>query len=436
MNLPIPLLNTAIGAVQGGLFLLLNHLILRQTFPFTKIAGQLAGYTLVIVIPFTLQFTLSDSHNRRVGLFAASLTLTLIPLALYTGGMLTALERGPILVAFICTLFVGWFVVLPFAQTWVQFGAFRFSYADLFIHSWNNLLTLITVSLVNLMFWGVFILFVSRFERMGVVFPPIQKTVLYPIIGTILGYTFSLGRTHRRALTFLRLICLTLFWSLLPALSALIFIFLIELVWAGLQPLWDTGHATLLLLIPQLLMILLFNTVYQDGTGTPPYTPWVREGIQAALLALPIYTALSGYALSLRIAQYGWSMNRVWAVVIVAIIGLYVFGYAVSALIRTGEWMRVVRPVNIGMAVTLMLLMILINTPLLHPTPITVRSQWGRLMNGTTPPEQFDYDYMGRLGTKGCDMLGLLASLEDHPQRGIIAGGAAAALDKTDCGKK
>ena len=44
--------------------------------------------------------------------------------------------------------------------------------------------------------------------------------------------------------------------------------------------------------------------------------------VNLALITLPIYSLLAAYSLYLRVAQYGWSVERVWALYILLIIAI------------------------------------------------------------------------------------------------------------------
>ncbi|MDE1712916.1 DUF4153 domain-containing protein, partial (plasmid) [Chromobacterium amazonense] len=109
----------------------------------------------------------------------------------------------------------------------------------------------------------------------------------------------------------LRSLLLTLLSWLLPLLVLLIAAFLALLPFTGLDSLWKTGHASALLLGASGLLIFLLNAAYQDGREQPGRV--IRLSLRAACLLLAPLQALAAYALALRVGQYGWSPDRVFA---------------------------------------------------------------------------------------------------------------------------
>lgn len=429
-----------IGTIQGLLLLAAHEMILRKVWPATEMTWRVVGHTLNITIPLTLQMTLLKIRDRRPWLFSGGMALVLAGLSYYTAGTLPRFESGGmILPSFVLTIALGWFVALPFAQTWLKTGTFYFPYRLLFEHAWNNFLILAVAHLFMSLFWGLLMLWAGLFNVIGIGFFSTlfhDKYFFDPMLATALGFALSLARTYQRAIGALRWICLTLFRGLLPLLALIALLFVIGLTFTGLAPLWGTGRATLLMLTLQLLMILFLNAVYQTGDDEAPYPRWLREGVTVAVALLPVYAVLSAYALYLRIGQHGWSVDRFWAMLSALVIGLYACGYSVASFRSRTSWMEWMSPINVGMAEVVILLMILVNTPLLDPKGITLQSQWNRLMRGAVSPEQFDYNYLRSLGTQGFNAIGRLAFLQDHPQAKIIRERATTVLDQINCSNK
>lgn len=117
-------------------------------------------------------------------------------------------------------------------------------------------------------------------------------------------------------------------------------------------------------------------------------------------------TALCAYAIHLRVQQYGWSADRVWAALAVAVTGFFAAGYAMAAWRRSGAWMADAATVNIaGLPATAALLLATL-TPLLDAERIATASQVDRLLSGTAEPQRFDFAYLRfRSGRAGNDAL-------------------------------
>ncbi|MGD6002089.1 DUF4153 domain-containing protein, partial [Xanthomonas citri pv. citri] len=131
--------------------------------------------------------------------------------------------------------------------------------------------------------------------------------------GIMIGLGVMIGRTQQRPVQIARQILFAIFKGLLPLVALIALIFVASLPFTGLDALWKTRSATLILMCLIATVVLFVNAVYQDGEAPPPYPRWLRAVVNAALLTLPLYAALGLYALSLRIGQYGWTGERFWA---------------------------------------------------------------------------------------------------------------------------
>lgn len=114
---------------------------------------------------------------------------------------------------------------------------------------------------------------------------------------------------------------------------------------------------------------------------------WVTR---TALASFPVRSFICVWSLSLRIDQCGWSVDRVWAAVLVGLTSLYALGYGVSA-VMTG-WMPTLGPVNTWMALLVIAALLSIHTPLHDPQRGSVNSQISRLLAGSAAVEKFDFN--------------------------------------------
>jgi len=128
-----------------------------------------------------------------------------------------------------------------------------------------------------------------------------------------------------------------------------------------------------------LLLVSFTNAVYQQGDDTAPYPLLLRRLVEASLLALPVYAVLALYALGLRVVQYGWTLDRFWAVLIALAVAGYALGYALAVVRRRGRWLQTLEPVNRWMCWAVLALALLGNSPLLDPVRLTLSSQLARL---------------------------------------------------------
>lgn len=319
----------------------------------------------------------------------------------------------------LASAFVALYVLVPFAQIRQRSGRFRFPYPELFHHSWSNFFVGLIALFLAGAFASVITLWGQLFKLIGIgVFQEAftSNAFLYLVYPTVAGYGVALGLEADRVTTALRRILFAIFLGLLPLLAALALLFAAALPFTGVQPLWDTGVATSLILSLLFALVLFANAVFQTGEGDPPYSRAVRWLVEAALVLLPLYFAIALYGTWLRVDQHGWTPTRVWAVALIGIGGCWAVGYALGIALRYRGWLATLRGVNVATALLIVALLLSLHSPLADPLRISVNGQVARLLSGRTPVAEFDYGFLHfKAGHLGRAALGALAELESRP---------------------
>lgn len=410
-------------------------------------------YVLAISLPLSLMLL---AHQPRKLTFYLASTFSLIAAfcAMYFGDIsyVKYLPRygseGLVFVFGLCAI-VAWFIAVTFIEHYCQYQHWFNQYQSLYDFSWRNAVKLMTASLFTGLFWAALLLLAGLFNVLGIhFFKDLIRDVyfIYPATAVAFGLGISLYNAKQEALSeFKRAILQVLGW-LLPLVSLILVGFIFTLPFKGLSALWATGYATSLMLGLLALMVFLLNTAFQDGKQIQ-YPSWLLKLTSFGVLTMPIYALLCIYALYLRVTQYGWTDDRVWAASITFIATLYSAGYAYAAfksLKPNAAWMQTIKPVNILAATSLLLLIALIYSPILSPMRIGVQSQLARLNNGKVPASVFDYEYCRFSGGKyGDAALRQLLADTSNPQAETIKPLVQAALKKeyrsyasTDNGRK
>jgi hypothetical protein len=281
-------------------------------------------------------------------------------------------------------------------------------------------------------FWGVLWLGAELFRLIRIeVFADLIKRRWFWIPVTTLLLSYALHTTDVRAglVRGTRTLALTLLSWLLPVMALITVGFLAALPFTGLQPLWDTRHATALLLIAAGVLVFLINAAYQDGQPQEQTARVVRYAGTAAAIALVPLVALAAYGLQLRIAQYGWTPDRVIACACIVVAACYAVGYA-SAAVRPGPWLKWLETTNVSTALVIVAALLLLSTPIADPARISVADQLARLAAGKTSVEGFDFAFLRfQSGRYGVQALERLSALQDGPDAARISQKAAEALD-------
>ena len=337
--------------------------------------------------------------------------------ATYAGDKFRAFTLIP---AFLIALYA----LLPFVQIFNESGQVQFPYPQLFRHSWNNLFIALLGALFAGVFWILIGLWVVLFKLLGVSFFGdifLSRGFISVATATMFGLGIALGKEGEAVIATLRRVTLNVFQFLMPLLAFIALLFLAALPFTGLQALWDTKQASPILLSVLGLTVLFLNAVAQDLTAPCPYSRWMKYAVDALLLAAPIFSFLSVYAIGLRIHQYGLTPERFYVALFALIAGVYAVSYAVAVLKREDVWMTSIRPVNVAMSIVVAALALLVHTPVLDPLGWSARSQYQRLVSGKIDAVAFDFAALRfHFGRAGYARLLALEKLEDHPQREIV----------------
>ncbi|MEI2433539.1 DUF4153 domain-containing protein [Lysobacter yananisis] len=377
---------------------------------------EVSWYAMVLSVPTAMLLSVQRLDDRRFWSNAGLLAAVYLPLSLWAGWSATGapdLSEATVLGPFAVSLAIGLFVALPYLQCRLSHGRWRAPYRELFEHGWQNALTLILTAAFVGICWAVLGLCAVLFKLIGIEFFAdlfTTRSFVHLATGTMVGLGVLVGRTQHRPVQIARQILFAIFKGLLPLVALIALLFVASLPFTGLEALWKTRSATLILMCLIATVVLFVNAVYQDGEGEPPYPRWLRGVVDAALLTLPVFAALGLYALSLRIGQYGWTGERFWAALASVALSLYALGYAVATLRRGGgQWLGGLRRVNVAVSLVLLALVAAANSWILDPHRLGVGSQLAQLARGKAEPAKFDLGYLrfdsGRRGYQALNAL-------------------------------
>lgn len=413
---------SAVGTVLGLAFWLVTAKAKDSPLAAAALTGLLAAGTIA-------QLAWTGRNLARLLPWAVAVGLALALPALWVYGQLPPGAQARAGDEFRATTFplaawIALYVAIPFVQIVQETGRARFSYGDLFRHAWNNLFVVGIGWVVVGLAWALLGLWSQLFALVGVdAFERLFFSRPLADVVTLgaLGFGLALGRESERVVSTLRRVTLTIFRALMPLLAFIALLFLASLPFTGLAPLWSTRAASPVLLSVLTVAITFLNGVFQDGTAPPPYPRWLRRGVEAMVLALPVFAALSLYSIGLRIAQHGLMPERVYVVVFGLVGAAFGLGYGGAVLWRRGVWMGLARAVNVATSLVVAALALLLHTPLLDPLVLSARSQYARLASGTVDAASFDYGALQfKLGQVGRARLADLARLEGHREAAVI----------------
>ncbi len=280
-----------------------------------------------------------------------------------------------------------------------------------FDEAWKRGVQLILAIGFTLLFWGILQLGAALLGFIGFKWLTelLQNEYFgFPITGLAFASAVHLGDIQPKLLANVRGLALGVLAWLLPVITLIGAIFAVSLAFSGLQPLWDTKAATATLLGACIGFVLLINAAFQQGETDRTVQVVLKWCVRLAAILLLVFAILAAWSLGLRINQYGLTIDRTLAGMVVVIALAYGIGYSVAIFWR-GPWMELLKPLNIGLAVFKCVVFIAILTPLASPARLSVDNQVKRLASGLVKPEKFDWWLLrydtGTYGTKALDQL-------------------------------
>src|SRR5690606_32894032 len=206
------------------------------------------------------------------------------------------------------------------------------NYANLFGLAWRNALLCISAAAIAGLFWTALFTGAMLLDAIGLGFAReliVQPVFAFPVTGLVVAAAFVQGHQRALMLATIHRYSLALMAWLLPLMLGFGVIWAVALPFVGVDTLFATRNAAFLLLWFAALAVHFLNCAWQDGRDTPVYPVWLHAVVRYAWLALIPVVAIAGWALWLRIEQYGLTESRVWAVFVCGLALLCVVGYSV-----------------------------------------------------------------------------------------------------------
>ena len=286
----------------------------------------------------------------------------------------------------------------PLFQTIRDEGRRALPYERLHGHAWADGV----IGAASLGFTGIVFLFswlvAGLFDLIGI--EAIKKLLEedwfgWTLAGLAFGGSVGLLRENDRLLPMLQLLARIVLAVLAPPLAVALVLFIASIPFTGLEKFWKSGvPATPLLLAAGSVAILLANTIFAENPENRSPNPVLRW---ASLLLVAVVLPLAGiaaFSIGIRIEQYGWTPERIWGVLAVAIAVAYglVGWYAIwRGRLSFDEPLR---PLQTALAVGLCALALFLALPIVDFGSISARSQLARLESGKTKAEDFDWRAM------------------------------------------
>lgn len=381
---------------------LLQGLALYLLYAWRKEGGELA--TVAALAQFSIVFPLAWALLFRSYWLGRARVLLALSIATTAAGLIWHTVHGQ----------SGSSEMLPFSHLMGQLVFLHISgtlvagfdpvakvinYPRLFELAWRNALVLpIAIALTSIL-WALLLSSAWLFSAIGTV--AFEEFLSEPAVVAVLcatAFNVALGLVLQRdeALVTVRRFWLSLNTWFLPLALLLALSSLVAVLVLGTASLFQTQVAAVTLLWLVSLTIVFANAAYQDGNEPAPYPAALLVSIRWLWLAVPISALLGARALSLRVIEYGWTPERIWAALACAMALVYSLGYA--AFRPSRRWMSTLPATNLVAAAILAISLFVLLSPVADVRRLFVDSQVSRLRTGAIAPEKFDFRSIAELG--------------------------------------
>lgn len=390
----------AVSVIQGLLLFALYNAVEQRLWPSGDTVSLYLFTTLAVSIPVLIALSGWSNNPRHLSRWLVPFVIGLALVASYVGYQLQPVEvirGGFIHFSFVVTIAIACFKALMYIQH--QDEGKPISYSELFVHSWRNFLVLGLAALFVLVFSGILTLWAGLFNIIGIVFFEKLFTsawFYFPVLCVAGGVAIIIFRNKISIIDTIAQLLQALIKYLLPLVVLVEVLFLVALLFSGLDLLWKTGTGSQMILWLLAITLFFVNAVYQDKSDVIPYPLAVHRFVYTGIALLPVYSLIAAYGLYLRIDQYGFTIGRSWGVLICLLLTLFAVGYLWGIVKKRDNWIETLSSVNVAMGLVVLLVMLLINSPLLDFRKISVNSQMARVASGMTALKDLDVWYFQR----------------------------------------
>jgi hypothetical protein len=280
--------------------------------------------------------------------------------------------------AFVLALLPMPFLIAAAGQGWRH-------YPTLFTQAWGIFVRVSLAWIFVGLVWGIILLSMTLFNLVGLtLIEDILDIAIMPFLITGLTLGLALAVVTELSDYVSPFLILRLLRLMLPPVLLVLAVFLLALPLRGLSGLFGGLSAAVTLLAMVAAGATLVTSAIDQADPEATQASLMRRAAQALALILPLPAGLAAWSVALRVIQYGWTPERMFAAAVVVVGFGYGASYAVAVL-RGAAWMAHIRRANVWMALGVIGLSALWLTPVLDTNRISAQSQLARYQASGDP---------------------------------------------------
>ena len=265
-------------------------------------------------------------------------------------------------------------------RDWLRFTA-------LFDTAWTMHLRFLGGLLFVGMVWLVLLMSNALLELVRV---PLLDWLLAPewsgfvLTGLLLG--IGMAVVHDLSDTVSPFILFRLLRILVPVVLLVLIVFVVALPLGGLSDIFGPLSAAGVLMGMVLLVLTLLNAAIDRSDTRAVGDGWLGRATRFLAIGMVVLCGLAVWSVAVRVQQYGWTPQRVVALLAALMLLAYGIAYAAIAL-RGADWKGRLRAANVRLAIASVVVAAVLMTPVLNPYRIATSSQIARYDAGRIDPE-------------------------------------------------
>jgi hypothetical protein len=379
---------------------------------------RMAGAAFLFFGPMAAAFSLERDSWKEAAIFALIAGLVMAGLAwrAVSGQELYADEEYGFAAGVVATV-----IALPLFQSGFHRTRFATPYRTIHFNAWTDAVSAAGSLAFLGLTWLMTLLLANLFQLLKIDFlmDLIDEGWFgWTLSGVAFGAALGVLRSKLGILGMLQHVVMLVLSLLAVPLALALVVFLGAMVVSGPDVLWEaTRSATPILLACAAGAWVLTNAIVRDDDTEMSRNLVMRVTAFVLALSLLPLTGFAAVSMGTRIAAYGLSPERLWALVAIAVACSFGVAYLVVVVRgRLAGWRTLLRRANLNLAAGLSVVALFLALPILDFGSISAANQLARLERGAVKPEEFDFDALkwefGKAGEKALAKLAASGNAE------------------------
>lgn len=308
-------------------------------------------------------------------------------------------------------------------------------YPALFDGIWAILVRGAVAGLFTGVIWAVIALSDALLQIVGIgLVTDIAYRGMVPYLITGAGFGLALGVVLELSNLISARLVVQLLRLLAPVVLAVSVVFVVAAPIQGLSNLFQGWSAAGVLIAMGFAGLTFLTLIVDRDDEVAPKSPVLIWSARGLAIVLPVLGLLAVWAIAQRVGQYGWTPDRLFALMLAGVVAAYGLLHAL-AVVRGGKWHDRIRTGNLRMALVVLALCVLWLTPVLNAERISARSLVARALSGQALGTS-DLWELRRWGKAGVEAEAELKEAAKDPARAELAAWLAEEAASSAAGKE